>query len=94
LIEFLEEANKRRDAVISKASALFARLKAMGDENERMRNENAELKRRLEYRDKNEKLMDGKIKKLKRIVNADVSVRTPGVVGVGLKENLRPVRKF
>ena len=52
MIEFLEEANKRRDAVISKASALFARLKAMGDENERMRNENAELKRRLEYRDK------------------------------------------
>lgn len=84
LVSYLEEYQRRKDAVVRELDLLkqkfYSKLRETSDETERLREERNEYKSRLETRERDQIKSDSKIKALEKIINSNGAVtlhRTP-----------------
>lgn len=82
IIEYLEEFQRRRDALIHETDLIkqqfYFKLKEVNEELDRLRDERNEFKSRLEHKEKEQTKFDNKIKALEKIINTNNTYhRTP-----------------
>jgi kinesin family member 23 len=73
LIDYLEDRQKKRETLIHETQEinkfLFQIISNLIDTNDKLLNENQELKQRIELKERNENKMDSKIKALEKVIN-------------------------
>jgi hypothetical protein len=82
LIAYLEEFQRRRDAIIHETDSLkqifYVKLREMNDEYDRLTSERQEYKSRLDQKERDQVRSESKIKALEKIINANgCGLRTP-----------------
>ena len=69
---------------------LYCKIRELYDENDRIKEENAQLKYQLEIKAKKEATLENKVKALEKLVCITPSIKTLPSVAQSYKENIRP----
>jgi hypothetical protein len=83
LIQYLEEFQRRRDAILHETDSLkqifYIKLREMNDEYEKLKEERSEYKNRLDQKERDQVRSESKIRALEKIINTNGGggIRTP-----------------